>query len=541
MTHKTRLLLVEDSAGDAGLLRADLSESASDRFAFEMVHVTRLSEALKQLLADPFDLVLLDLSLPDGWGIDTVEQVRAARAAVPIVILTNLNDEDVAIEAMRLGAQDYLIKGQADGPMLVRAIRYAIERQEQNARQAVLQDVNLAITSTLDLSAVLDTFLDKVTQLLPEFAITIRLLNHENGFLEPLASRGIDEVRFKRPVSMELTSGRAREILNARRSMVIADLRRDRRLGRTDFIRENGLVSWVGVPLIAKGESLGTISFYTKEQREFGPETVRFLETLASQAAVAIQNSQLYERLKSTNETLEKALEVKGVLVGVLGHELKTPLQVIMGASSLLSSGMCGELTPDQAQRVAAIERGADELLQLIDSTVTMARLDQGDGKSRFVVSEVGVGDLLTQIKCEFDDAFEKKGVTLAIDPPEPECLIKTDLIKLKEILRNLIENARKFTNQGRVEIRFARHEGEPRVEFVVCDTGIGIAKEDLPKIFELFFQADTDTVEYASGGLGLNIVKRLVTAMSGEITVESEVGRGTTFHVYLPKILAVS
>ncbi|MBM4264871.1 MAG: HAMP domain-containing histidine kinase [Deltaproteobacteria bacterium] len=209
-----------------------------------------------------------------------------------------------------------------------------------------------------------------------------------------------------------------------------------------------------------------------------------------------------------------------------------------MGASSLLSSGMCGELSRDQAQRVAAIERGADELLQLIDSTVTMARLDQGDGRSRFVVSDVGVGDLLIQIKGEFSDAFEKKGVTLVIDPVEPECLIKTDLIKLKEILRNLIENARKFTQQGKVEVRFAPREGEARVEFVVSDTGIGIAKDDLPKIFELFFQAETSTVEHASGGLGLNIVKRLVTAMSGEITVDSEVGHGTAFHIYLPRAL---
>ncbi|MBM4264872.1 MAG: response regulator [Deltaproteobacteria bacterium] len=287
MTHKGRLLLVEDNAGDARLLRVDLDGATSDKFAFEIVHVIRLSEALAQLHAAHFDLVLLDLSLPDGWGMDTVAQVRAACASVPIVILTSLDDEDVAIEAMRLGAQDYLIKGQASGHMLARAIRYAIERQDLNARQAVLQDVNQAITSTLDLRAVLDKFLDKVMQLLPGFAVTIRLLNHDTGLLEPLACRGIDEVTFKRPLSADL-SGRAREILNARRSMVIEDLRSDPRLGNSEFIINNGLISWVGVPLIAKGESLGTISFYTTERCELTPEIVRFLETLANQAAVAI-------------------------------------------------------------------------------------------------------------------------------------------------------------------------------------------------------------------------------------------------------------
>jgi signal transduction histidine kinase/DNA-binding response OmpR family regulator len=544
MNPLTRLLLVEDSEGDAGLLRAALRTASGDTVAFDLIHVRRLADALQRLRESVFDLVLLDLSLPDGHGIDTVARIRTALTAVPIVILTGLDDEAVAIEAMRLGAQDYLIKGQVEGHTLVRAIRYAIERQrvdaqleEQRWRQAVLHEVNVAITSTLDLQFVLDSFLDKVKQLLPEFAITVRLLNHTNGILEPLACRSVDETAWKRALAGDMAAGRAYAVLAAREPLVIEDVRADPRTIHQAFMRDNGLVSYVGVPLYAKAENLGVVGFYTRVRRQFPREEVKFLATLAGQAAVAIHNSQLYESLRQTNAALEKTLEVKGVLVGVLAHELKTPLQVIMGASSLLSSGVCGELSPDQQQRVAAIERGADELLKLIDSTLTTARLEQGTPTA--VISEFNVAPLLAELETEFAEAFQKKEIAFTVQKPVPDVTMQSDRIKLKGILRNLVENARKFTHHGKVEVTFSSVAAAGRVEFTVRDTGIGIKKEALPKIFELFYQADPAMeLEHVSAGLGLNIVKRLVAALSGAIEVDSEVDKGTTFRVYLPKDL---
>jgi len=249
---------------------------------------------------------------------------------------------------------------------------------------------------------------------------------------------------------------------------------------------------------------------------------------------VAIHNSQLYERLKTANDTLEKTLEVKDVLVGVMAHEIKTPLQVIMGAAGLLSSGTCGPLNEDQRGRVMAIESGADELLQLIESTLNIASLERG--RMPLNISEVGVSALLKELKTEFSAAFREKKIRLDIDLPPPNLMIETDRIKLKEIFRNLLENARKFTSRGRVKVGFVHKKMDRRVEFTVADTGIGIKKEALPRVFELFYQADP-TLETGpvSAGLGLNIVKRLVTAMSGEIDVSSEVGKGTTFRFSFP------
>ena len=537
----TRLLLVEDSVGDAGLLRAAIREASGTDCKFDLVHVFRLADALQHLQETSFDLVLLDLSLPDASGMETLLRVRDVAPTLPVVIMTGLNDEGLAVEAVRNGAQDYLVKGDVDSRMLARAIRHAIERkridvqlQHQRQRQAVLHEVNLAITSTLDLHSVLDLFLEKVSRLLPNFAITVRLADPESGELRPLACRNLDESDWKKILPSQRGVERAKAVMAARKPLVIVDAVAHPTTSTLDFLIHNGLVSYVGVPLVAQGESLGVIGFYTRERREFADEEVELLAMLAGQAAVAIHNSQLYERLRTTNETLEKTLEIKEVLVGVMAHEIKTPLQVIIGAAGLLSEGMCGPLNLDQRERVRAIESGADELLQLIDSTLNMTSLERG--KMPLVVSEICVSALLTELKSEFSDAFRKKKIRLEIDLPPPDFTIKTDRIKLKEIFRNLLENARKFTSQGEVTVRFVRKENARRVEFTVTDTGCGIKKEALPKVFDLFYQANS-TIENQSvgAGLGLNIVKRLVAAMSGEIDVSSEVGKGTTFRVSLP------
>jgi DNA-binding response OmpR family regulator len=129
MTNKpTRLLLVEDNPGDARLLREALREVKNTQF--ELVNVERLSQALERLVEKRFDIILLDLSLPDGKGLDTIVRAHEQAPGVPIVVLTGLDDEEMAIKALRQGAGDYLIKGQVDGNLLVRGIRYAIERKE---------------------------------------------------------------------------------------------------------------------------------------------------------------------------------------------------------------------------------------------------------------------------------------------------------------------------------------------------------------------------------------------------------------------------
>jgi signal transduction histidine kinase/ActR/RegA family two-component response regulator len=539
MSRVTKLLLVEDNPGDAGLVRAALGEISTPDDEFQSVHAVRLGQAFEYAAETSFDLILLDLSLPDAKGLDTVTRMTAAAPSVPIVVMTGMNDQSVAIEAMRMGAQDYLVKGQVDEAMLGRTIRYAIERKKAEAeinrqleRQKVLNDINRATASTLDLQSVMDILLEKVGQVFPQFGSMVHLLNPQKDVLEALAFRTVDDSSWQQTVPGE-NKGFNYIAARMKTPLVINDAQNDPRSRRPEFLRRNGFVCYLGLPLIVKDEAVGVLALFAKENDAFADADIQFLSTLAGQAALAINNSQLYESLKRANETLEQALEVKSILTGVMAHELKTPIQVIMGTASLLAEGMCGELNPEQRERIGKIEAGSEEMLQLIESSLDMARLEQG--KMPLLVTEIRVGDLLAELESEFSELFAKKGLALEVNHPPLGSTIKSDRVKLKEILRNIIDNARKYTAHGKVSVEFAVKDAE-RVEFIVKDTGNGIKAELLPKIFELFYQVDPSQKEHASAGLGLNIVKRLVGAMSGEIDVTSEVGRGSVFRVTFPR-----
>lgn len=538
----THILLVEDNLGDAGLLRAAIADLGPALFSFTLRHTDRLAAAMAACQAESFDVVLLDLSLPDSSGLETVRAMRAANPAVPIVVMSGLNDERTAVEAMRLGAQDYLVKGQMDSGMIVRAINHAIERErietdlrQQRQRIATLHEINLAITETLDLRAVTERLLERIHRILPDYAMAVRLRNRQTQEFEAIAAWNLDDADWLGSLPRG-GSGFTQEIIARRKPIVVVDAASDPRASDSAFIARHGIASYLGCPLIVKDELIGTLGFFTKVRHVFTDDELEFLTMLAGQAAVAIQNSRLYEQIRETNDALNKALEIKSVLIGVMAHELKNPIQVILGNANLLSEGVFGELTEDQVGRLRCIETSGLELTQLIESAIDMARID--GGKMRLVVAEVCVGALLDELRGEFATAFERKGLRLEILEPRAPLSLTTDRVKLKEILRNLIENARKYTHDGSVTVHVApAAEG---LEFVVSDTGKGIPAELLPKVFELFFQADDSHREYASAGLGLNIVKRLVGAMSGEISVSSEVGKGSTFRVKMPSAIAV-
>ncbi len=238
------------------------------------------------------------------------------------------------------------------------------------------------------------------------------------------------------------------------------------------------------------------------------------------------------EELQRMYHQAQAANRLKSEFVATMSHELRTPLNVILGYTELLLDGEFGGTTPGQAATLRRIDRRAHELLDLIDSTLDVNRLDAG--RLRLDLRALEVATLIQSVRAETQDLAENPDVQLVWEsiPPLPQ--LRTDPAKLQMVLRNLSRNALKFTEQGTVTVSACTRDGG--VEITVSDTGIGIASEVLPTIFEPFRQGDgSNTRRYGGVGLGLYIVRRLIELLGGTIEVESELGKGSSFRVWLP------
>ena len=405
-------------------------------------------------------------------------------------------------------------------------IRHNLERLR------ALQEINAAITSTLNFRGVLDMLLEKIYLSLPYAAATVRLFNGASGFLEPVACRNLDEGAWK---AEQWRGGRgfANIVFATKAPMVVRDVRSDSRVKDVDFFRRHGLVSYLGVPLIAENEALGVLSFYTKEEHEFTDEEMGFLATLTSQAAIAIYNSQLYEQTKKQAADLVKSNRVKDEFLSVMSHELRTPLNVVMGYTTMVKDGIFGEINPEQEKALQKVMDRARDQLVMISGILQVTQIEAGAARAE--CSEVESGELLDEIRSSFDE-FPDGKITLHWDYPSDLPVIKSDREKLRHILQNLIHNAIKFTDKGSVTVSAWYVSSAKRLEFKIADTGIGIPKEKIPIIFEMFRQADSsETRSYEGVGLGLYIVKKYTELLRGTVEVVSEPGQGSTFKVTIP------
>ena len=424
------------------------------------------------------------------------------------------------------------------------------EEQIQRGLQRLLalHEVDLAITSTLELRVILELLLEKIDLFLPSAAATtVCLFDRKSSVLEPIVCRNLDEGEWQ---SEEWRTGHglAQAVVETKASLQVADVQTDPRTKDYGFFRRHGLVSYLGVPLIAKGEVLGVLGFYTKEARQFTEEEVEFLKALGGQAAIAIHNAQLYEEITRQAAELEKASKVNSEFLGVISHELKTPLNVVMGYTGMIKD----KILVDQDRALGRIAKSSNELLTMIDSILDATRIESG---ATSVQSEgFHLGNFLIELKSFYDFSPDKE-VRLVWDYPSELPMIRTDSVKLKHVLQNLINNAIKFTDKGHVTIsvRMKQATGERQqaekalthasrstphafFEFKVADTGIGIPKDALPYVFEKFHQADNSVQRSHGGvGLGLHIVKTFVRMLGGEVEVESELGKGSTFIVTIP------
>jgi PAS domain S-box-containing protein len=270
-----------------------------------------------------------------------------------------------------------------------------------------------------------------------------------------------------------------------------------------------------------------------------------------------VENERLYEALKQLNSELEqriiaatadlaeqnarllwqaheveRANRLKSDFLASMSHELRTPINALIGFSSLMLDGVFGEITPGQREALERSRNAADHLLALINDILDLAKIEAG--KMPLHLEMVGVREVIIEVSQQIEPLVRKKALEYISDVA-PDCpALFTDRTKVKQILLNLLSNAMKFTNKGKIEIVARCTEDGVRIE--VSDTGIGIEEKNLSLIWEDFRQIDqSHTRQYGGTGLGLSITRKLLDRLGGSVSVRSNYGRGSTFSVLLP------
>jgi signal transduction histidine kinase len=394
-----------------------------------------------------------------------------------------------------------------------------------------LLDVSRTLAATLEINPLLETIVEVACELTQSEVSSILLFDPEKGRLRFEAVPGFQQKDLI-DVSVPLESSVAGWIYTNSRPMVVQNASEESRVYRPiDKALGFETQSILGVPLIVRGRTIGVLEALNKQDDgHYTEDDLEVLETLASQAAVAIDNAQLLTNIQDTNAELQRLDSMKSDFIAIASHELRTPLGLILGHATFLK-----EFVPSKHQeQMEVIIRSAMRLKSIIEDMSTIAHQEQGESRVR--KEPFAMSKLVEQIAGRFSDMAEEKGIELGFDVPAGDALmLEGDQEKLDIALSNMVKNAIIFTDTGgQVGIKAEGDHG--LVKVFVVDTGIGIPPEAVEKVFDRFFQVESHlTRKHGGMGLGLSIAKAMVEMHNGQIWCESKEGTGSLFCMMLP------
>ena len=293
-----------------------------------------------------------------------------------------------------------------------------------------------------------------------------------------------------------------------------------------------GFRASLAVPLLREDRIIGGLVVRRKSTGEFRPEVIELLKTFATQSVLAIQNARLFREIEEKSQQIEAANRHKSEFLANMSHELRTPLNAIIGFSEVLQERYFGELNEKQAEYTDDILTSGRHLLSLINEILDLSKVEAGRMELELATFDLPLA--IDNARTFVRERATNHGITLEVKVDERIGDIVGDERKIKQILLNLLSNAVKFTPEGgRITINARPANGA--IEISVTDTGIGIAEEDQPRIFEEFRQVGNESKKIEGTGLGLTLAKKFVELHGGRIWVESEVGKGSTFVFTLP------
>ncbi|MEZ4860594.1 MAG: response regulator [Caldilineaceae bacterium] len=508
-------LLVEDNRGDAFLIQQLLADVPAIQVAFTCVE--RLATALDLLEHRQFEVIFVDLTLPDSNGYATFERLRQKALQSPLIVLTGLDDQELALRAVRAGAQDYLVKGEITSHLLARSIRYAIERKRteealrvnQLRYQALFENSNTGIF-IISLEHCYLNLNQQAAQLLggnvSEFIgkkVTEFVVEHgQQSFAQRIA---------------HLLTGKAIPIYEC--TLVRADGSQVPLEVNETLVRD------------VAGNPLYLQSIARDISKRKRAETA--LEQERTQLAQRVEERT--QELRTANLQLQQSARLKDEFMATVSHELRTPLSVILALSEGLQEEIYGALLPPQSKALERIQKSGRHLLELINDILDVSKIESG--KLELEIGPVSLQGICDDSVQMMQAAAQAKQIQLQKAIPQEVDKFYADGRRLMQILLNLLNNAVKFTPAGgKVGLEVEPDAGGESLRFSVWDTGIGIATSDLPKLFRPFVQLDSRlSRQYQGAGLGLALVYRLTELHGGSVRVESTVNQGSRFTVLLP------
>jgi protein-histidine pros-kinase len=510
MALPLRLLVIEDSEDDALLVVRELRRAGYNVMFDRVETAAGMAAALKQ---QTWDLVIADYSLPHFSGSAALELLKSTGLDIPFIIISGSIGEDLAVDVMKAGAHDYMMKGNIKRliPSVERELRDAEVRRQHRRAEEALDD------SEARKAAIFDSALDSIitidhagiiVEFNPEAEKTFGYNRREvvgKPMAELVIPPGLRE-KHHRAFGRYLATGKGSMV---GRRLEVTAMRSD----GTEFPMEISLTS-----------------ISTKAR----PMITAYIRDLTEQK----KQEEIRERgreLEEQNLRIQEANRLKSEFLANMSHELRTPLNAVIGFAEVLIDGKAGPTNPVQQEYLNDILTGGRHLLQLINDVLDLAKIEAG--KMELAPETFSVKKVIDEICAVMRPIALKRNVAIIVETSAQADIVTLDQLKFKQVLYNLLSNAVKFSHDnGEVKI-IVGLDSQQRLQFQVKDCGIGIKEEDLPRMFREFEQLDSGAARRFPGtGLGLALTKRIVELHQGSISVRSELGKGSTFIVTIPR-----
>jgi len=497
-----RVLLIEDQETDYLLTRRMLSTSENQ--TFDLHWADSWQAGIEAIRRCAHDVCLLDFRLAGGDGLELLKESRHIGCKAPVIVLTGVGDYRLDLEAMELGAADFLVKDRITPELLERSIRYSIAQahaiEELQRRQDDLRASELRFRSVVQSAG------DAI--ILSNEAGNIVFWNKGAesifGYTEKeIAGAPIDTLMAE-TYRAEYRAGFERFRVTGRSQII----------GKTvelDGLRKDGTVFPLELSLASCTNGNGTM--FTAIIRD-------------------VTERRRVEDLRRAKEAAEEATRAKSDFVARMSHELRSSLNATIGFTNLLLGNKRGNLTEQDKEFLARILSNARDQLQLVNTILDLSKVEAG--RMDVHIEPVSVDTIVRDVVKQFEAEHPSSDVQIVLRLPSAVQPIEADAQKIRQVLMNIVENALKFTSRGTVTVELTLRPGtlEPaRID--ISDTGVGIPPERLPEIFEPFRRREADPTAHSGGsGLGLSICRSLCDLMGYQLLVRSEPGRGSTFSI---------